>query len=249
MATPVRTQPDTDAAIRQMVEIIAAGWDPAQIVLFGSRARGDHNENSDVDLLVILDEIEDYSRQRTEIERALDCTNTRRDVKLATPGDVVRKATVPGTIERAAMIEGKTLHIRGGGDPVNEAVTRWLAYARIDFRAARHWATADPTEPLLACYHAQQATEKTLKAALVAAGIDPPRTHDLNQLRDRVPEDWRIPGASDDLQLLTGWAAKSRYPNGLDEFTDDLAAQSIDIAQAIYDAATDELSQRGMAIE
>lgn len=249
MATPVRSQHQADAAIEQMVEIITAGWDPVQIILFGSRARGDHDEHSDVDLLVVLDEVEDGPRQRSEIQEALACTNTPRDVKLVTPEEVVRRATVAGTIERAAMVEGRTLHVRGGGDPVNDTVNQWLAYARIDFRAARHWATADPTEPLLACYHAQQATEKTLKAALVAARIDPPRTHDLNQLRDLLPEDWRLPGSSEDLRHLTGWAAKSRYPNGLDEFTDDLAAQGIETAQAIFDAVAAELSRRGTAIE
>ncbi len=249
MVQQVKSFGETDAAIRQMVEIIVDGWDPVQVVLFGSRARGDFHEDSDVDLLVVLDNVEDYPRQRREIDQALECTRTRRDIKLATPSEVVRKATVAGTIERAAIVDGKTLHVRGGGDPVHDAVTQWLEYAQVDFRAAHHWAAADPTEPLLACYHAQQATEKTLKAALVAERIDPPRTHDLNELHDLLPEEWRLPSAGDDLEQLTDWAAKSRYPNGREDLTDELASWGIETAQALYDGVVAGLAERGVVVE
>ena len=249
MVQQIQSVDQTDAAIRQMVEIIVDGWDPVQVVLFGSRARGDYHDDSDVDLLVVLDEIENHSVQQRAIHRALACTNTRRDIKLATPSEVVRKATVPGTIERAAMVDGKTLHVRGGGDPVDDAVTQWLEYAQMDFRAARHWATADPTEPLLACYHAQQATEKTLKAALVAERIDPPRTHDMNELFGLLPEGWHLPSSGDDLEQLTDWAAKSRYPNGRQDLTDALSSWGIEMAQAIYDAVAAGLAERGMVVE
>jgi HEPN domain-containing protein len=34
----------------------------------------------------------------------------------------------------------------------------------------------------VAAYHVQQAAEKSVKAALVEAGVAPPKTHDLQQL-------------------------------------------------------------------
>ena len=43
----------TDDLLNDMVRAIVAEVDPEQIILFGSRARGDAREDSDVDLLVI----------------------------------------------------------------------------------------------------------------------------------------------------------------------------------------------------
>ena len=246
MTTQASPLIDVDAAIERMVEIIVEGWDPVQIILFGSRARGDHREDSDVDLLVVLDEVTDYSVQCGAIGRALDCTRTARDIKLATPADVVRKATVGGTIERAAMLEGKTLHVRGRGDPVIEQAQRWLDRAKQDSRAARNQMTTDPPELAWACFIAQQTAEKSLKGALVLEGIDPPRTHDLNELRDLLPDGWEVPGSSGDLEQLSKWAEQSRYFNGWDEITRADAVWGIEAAQAIYEAVSAELARRGM---
>ena len=43
----------TDSLLNDMVQAIVAEVDPEQVILFGSRARGDAREDSDVDLLVI----------------------------------------------------------------------------------------------------------------------------------------------------------------------------------------------------
>ncbi len=240
---------DIDKAIEQMVEIIVGGWNPVQIVLFGSRARGDFHEYSDVDLLVVLDEIVDYFGQRSEIDRALACTKVRRDVKLATPAEVVRKATVAGTIERAAMVEGKTLHVRGRGDPVSEAVLERLELTRRDLRGGRLQLAADPTEPVLACFYVHQSSEKALKAALVAERIDPPRIHELNELRDLLPDGWEIPGTVEEFKRISGWAEAARYTLGYEDMTVVDAAWGITMAQSIHDAVASELVSRGMAIE
>jgi HEPN domain-containing protein/predicted nucleotidyltransferase len=249
MVQRVQSASDTDNAIKQMVEIIVDGWDPVQVILFGSRARGDHREDSDADLLVVLDEVDDYGGLRLAIDTALDCTRMRRDIKLATPTDVVRMATVAGTIERAAMVEGRTLHVRGRGDPVTETVLRWLEMARRDLRGGRILLAADPTEPALACFHAQQAAEKSLKAALVAEGIDPPRSHDLTKLRDLLPETWETPGTTADLSRISPWAEKSRYSNDFEDFTDPTATWGISVAQAMYDAVVSGLTRRGVMVE
>lgn len=253
MVQQAQSPSDTDdavrQAIRQMVEIIVDGWDPVQVILFGSQARGDFHEHSDVDLLVVLDEVEDYARQRSDIEQALQCTGARRDVKLATPADVVRMATVAGTIERAAMVEGKTLHVRGRGDPVIETVLRWLEMARRDFRGARTLMSGSPSEPALACFHAQQAAEKSLKAALVLERIDPPRSHDLNELYDLLPDSWEIPATPEELKRISKWAQEARYEIAFEDFTDPTATWGISMAQAMYDAVVSELARRGVTVE
>ena len=46
----------TETVIETMVERIVARFQPARILLFGSRARGTANRWSDVDLLVVMEE-------------------------------------------------------------------------------------------------------------------------------------------------------------------------------------------------
>ena len=41
----------TDTLIEQMVQAIVAEVDPEQVILFGSRGRGDEREDSNVDLM------------------------------------------------------------------------------------------------------------------------------------------------------------------------------------------------------
>ena len=43
----------TDALLDRMVQAIVDEVDPEQVILFGSRGRGDQRENSDVDLIVV----------------------------------------------------------------------------------------------------------------------------------------------------------------------------------------------------
>ncbi len=53
----------TRALIDRMVRAIVDEVDPEQVILFGSRGRGDHRHDSDVDLLVV--EAEPFGPQRS----------------------------------------------------------------------------------------------------------------------------------------------------------------------------------------
>ena len=53
----------TDDLLDQMVQAIVAEVDPEQVILFGSRARGDAREDSDVDLVVV--EAEPFGKTRS----------------------------------------------------------------------------------------------------------------------------------------------------------------------------------------
>jgi predicted nucleotidyltransferase len=46
---------DEDAELKSLVDFIATKYSPEKIILFGSRARGDHKEDSDYDILIIKD--------------------------------------------------------------------------------------------------------------------------------------------------------------------------------------------------
>jgi HEPN domain-containing protein len=116
------------------------------------------------------------------------------------------------------------------------AANQWLRYAQSDLAYARG---PQPIGGLLAtlCFHAQQATEKSLKAVLVVSGIDIPRTHNLVRLIDLLPADVRRIPALDRVARLTPYATATRYP-GLDEdVTDDEYVEALELATAVVNWA------------
>ena len=55
--------PVTERLLGEMVQAIVAEVDPEQVILFGSRARGDERENSDIDIIVV--EAEPFGPERS----------------------------------------------------------------------------------------------------------------------------------------------------------------------------------------
>ena len=95
-----------------MVDRIVEEFQPASILLFGSRARGDSKESSDVDLLVIMRDVPDKRRAAVEIRRSLGDLPVSKDIVVATPEEVARRRRVVGTIIHAALREGRVLYER-----------------------------------------------------------------------------------------------------------------------------------------
>ena len=71
-------------------------------------------------------------------------------------------------------------------DERREVADHLVSGARADLAAARELeAIEDPRDNVLG-FHAEQAVEKSLKAALVLAGEEAPATHNLVELVDRL---------------------------------------------------------------
>jgi HEPN domain-containing protein len=96
-----------------------------------------------------------------------------------------------------------------------EALRR-LGFAAEDLRVAR-LILADESVLGATAFHLQQATEKILKALLVAAAADFRRIHDVEELAEAAHRHWPdvIP-APFALSRATSWYIDSRYP-GMDE--------------------------------
>jgi HEPN domain-containing protein len=87
-----------------------------------------------------------------------------------------------------------------------------LRKARVDLRLAVVTASDRATmEPWAACFHAQQAAEKAIKALLTAMQLDFPRTHELMWLLDLIPADPGVPVSLPDAAWLTDFATVGRY--------------------------------------
>jgi len=93
-----------------------------------------------------------------------------------------------------------------------KAALEWLAVAEIDLRAARNCLHGPEPTPQAAAYHCQQAAEKLIKAALVAEGVHPPRSHDIGMLADLLPSGHPFRRAFASLERLTVYGMAYRYP-------------------------------------
>jgi excisionase family DNA binding protein len=86
--------------------------DPARIILFGSRALGTARTDSDYDLLVILDSVEDRRATGIAIRRTLDDLPISKDVVVATSEEASWAPSMVGDILRAAVATGHIIYER-----------------------------------------------------------------------------------------------------------------------------------------
>jgi uncharacterized protein len=96
-----------DEIVHRLVEHLK----PERIILFGSHAYGEPNEDSDVDLLVIVaDSTEPRHRRATKAYGALWGIKIPTDVVVLTSAEVERKINVVSSLESQAMRQGKVLY-------------------------------------------------------------------------------------------------------------------------------------------
>ena len=81
-----------------------------QIVLFGSHARGDADEGSDIDLLVIEHSVENRAHEMVRLRRALRPLRVPADVLVYSRDEVNRWGRQPGTALYWALREGRVVY-------------------------------------------------------------------------------------------------------------------------------------------
>ena len=86
-----------------------ASSSPARVVLFGSRARGDAHEDSDLDFLVIEERVENKLREMVSLRDALPPLGVPVDVVVVSEEEVERRGSVPSTLLHRALREGRVL--------------------------------------------------------------------------------------------------------------------------------------------
>ena len=96
---------------------------------------------------------------------------------------------------------------------MRQVTQEWIEKAEGDYRvAAMQWSIDDPVYDAI-CFHAQQCTEKYLKAWLVESDLEFPKTHDLEILaKTCLPSLAEVASLLDGLRFLTSFAVEIRYP-------------------------------------
>jgi uncharacterized protein len=103
------------AWIPVMVDRIVQRMHPLRIVLFGSHARGEAHDESDVDLLVVMPDTWSGVRKReaaVQILSELSDLPVFKDVVVTTPEEIARRGLIVGTVLRLALQEGKVIYER-----------------------------------------------------------------------------------------------------------------------------------------
>ena len=103
----------TEAKVRVAVERIVAQARPQAVILFGSYARGAVSPNSDLDVLVIVDDgVANCRAESVRLRRALRGIFMPIDIIVARRSDVERLRDMPGLLYETALREGQVVYER-----------------------------------------------------------------------------------------------------------------------------------------
>lgn len=103
---------DESALYAEVVRRIVAVADPEQVIVFGSRARGEHHLDSDLDLLVVKESREPRYKRAGALYGALADLPLEVDVIVYTPEEIREWSGVDQAFVTTATREGVVLYER-----------------------------------------------------------------------------------------------------------------------------------------
>ncbi|MGI9077178.1 MAG: HEPN domain-containing protein, partial [Gemmatimonadaceae bacterium] len=119
-----------------------------------------------------------------------------------------------------------------------DSVGRWVKSAEADvLDLENNLASATPSWAG-ACFHAQQAAEKYLKAVVVSRMQKPIRTHELYVLANQIRElGLELPDFTAEFKLLFQYGQEARYP-GIVEIPDEEAGRrTVEAGRRVVESA------------
>ena len=247
--TQVHAKQSYDPKARAVAQAVYDAIRPLAVILFGSRARGDYRDDSDVDLLVITDDEADdratYAAARAVAHRkldelydlrvgvdVLDFTKSRFAYCCRARNHVAGQALRDGVIVSEAGLNPNDFPADSNDEPANwpDIRQRSIAATRNIVSMTNLITTNSPLEDV--GFHAQQAVENALKGWISALDDEYKNIHDLGELAAIVrkhPAENATP-AGESLDWLTRYAVVYRYQG---------ARVNLDDPHGLLDAVTD----------
>jgi len=100
-----------DHALGEIVDRLVKAYQPERIYLFGSRARGDTERDSDYDLMVVVPDSAPPERQRTRLAyEVLRGTGTAADVLVWNRKAFERRLHLRASLPSTVLSEGRLLY-------------------------------------------------------------------------------------------------------------------------------------------
>ena len=96
--------------IDEAVRLLVADGSPTRVILFGSHARGDAHDGSDLDFLVVLPEVHGRLAEMVRFRKLLRPLRITADVLVYSEEQMEKWATVPCTVMYEATREGRVMH-------------------------------------------------------------------------------------------------------------------------------------------
>ncbi len=101
---------NNDPLVEKVVNRIAERIRPDQIILFGSRANGAPNKDSDIDLLIVYSGQKSKRELKLEIHKLFEHPDFSLDVFVLTPREMEAQKVVANTIAREVTERGIVCH-------------------------------------------------------------------------------------------------------------------------------------------
>lgn len=99
-----------DKMIKQITTKLANAAHPSKIIVFGSYARGDADEGSDLDLLVIEPFFANKRDEMIRLRLAIGDVGIGVDISVFSEEEVKKWGTVPGAALYTALREGRVVY-------------------------------------------------------------------------------------------------------------------------------------------
>ncbi len=208
--------------IQATCDDIVREFSPLHVILFGSYAYGIPTEDSDVDMLVVMDiPASETSRKTSEIRKRIP-RRFSMDLLVRSQDEISFRIShndwfLREITERGEILYGdiNTIEINNKNEKtnMNPLTLEWVEKAEENYTTVKLLYQNEISSKNIICFHAQQCIEKYLKAWLQEKNIPIPRTHKLEDLLDLIipyiPEwnSWKS-----DLSTLSNHAVNFRYP-------------------------------------
>ena len=101
-----------DQTIQAAVERIVAAANPTKVILFGSYGRGEANEDSDLDLMVVEPEVVNRVGEMARLRRAVGLFEIGVDILVYSEAEFAEKRQWRSSVVRWAVEEGKVMYER-----------------------------------------------------------------------------------------------------------------------------------------